>query len=160
MHLIRRTPHSRTENQPKEEVFGPDIADIRGSFARISRPNTLVRVLEILEKTSIWERTSMTRRRGRPRLQGIFKNLNFGQKNLGLNFRSLLVGQTLWPKSCPPPRSRGPTLSIVTLKVIKWLLRSSGLFLFGFSAFACVCVSVYLSFLSHGLQPPQNELDW
>ena len=38
-------------------------------------------------KTSIWARTSMTRRRGRPRPQGIFKN--FGQKNFGLNFRSL-----------------------------------------------------------------------
>ena len=39
-------------------------------------------------KTSIWARTSMTRRRGRPRPQGTFKN--FGQKNLWLNFRSLV----------------------------------------------------------------------
>ena len=40
-------------------------------------------------KTSIWVRTSMTRRRGRPRPQGIFKN--FGQKNFGLKFRPLTV---------------------------------------------------------------------
>ena len=38
-------------------------------------------------KTSIWARISMTRRRGRPRPKGISKN--FGQKNFGLNFRSL-----------------------------------------------------------------------
>ena len=41
-------------------------------------------------KTSILARTSMTRRRGRPRPQGISKN--FGQKNFGLNFRSLEKG--------------------------------------------------------------------
>ena len=35
-------------------------------------------------KTSIWARTSMTRRRGRPRPQVTSKN--FGQKNFGLNF--------------------------------------------------------------------------
>ena len=38
-------------------------------------------------KTSIWAWISMTRRRGRPRPWGISKN--FGQKNFGLNFRSL-----------------------------------------------------------------------
>ena len=48
-------------------------------------------------KTSIWARTSMTRRRGRPRPQGIFKN--FGQKNFGLNFRSLKI---------PVPKVPGP----------------------------------------------------
>ena len=37
----------------------------------------------------------MTRRRGRPRPQGVQKN--FGQKNFGLNFRSLLVPLTLSP---------------------------------------------------------------
>ena len=42
-------------------------ANIQGPFARISRPKTSVRALKILEKTSIWARTSMTRRRGRPR---------------------------------------------------------------------------------------------
>ena len=35
-------------------------------------------------KTSIWARTSTTRRRGRPRPQGIFKN--FGQKNIWAEF--------------------------------------------------------------------------
>ena len=40
-------------------------------------------------KTSILPRTSMTRRRGRPRPEGISKN--FGQKNFGLTFRSLFV---------------------------------------------------------------------
>ena len=39
-------------------------------------------------KTSISVRTSMTRRRGRPRPSGVSKN--FGQKNFGLNFRSLI----------------------------------------------------------------------
>ena len=45
----------------------------------------------------------MTRRRGRPRPQGIFKN--FGQKNFGLNFRSLTIPlesrrlQLRWPDS-------------------------------------------------------------
>ena len=39
-------------------------------------------------KTSISARTSMTRRRGRPRPKGTSKN--FGQKNFGLNFRSLI----------------------------------------------------------------------
>ena len=62
-------------------------ADIRGSFARISRPKTSVRAVKILEKKGIWARISMTRRRGRPRPEGISKN--FGQKNFGLNFRSL-----------------------------------------------------------------------
>ena len=38
-------------------------------------------------KTNISARTSVTRRRGRPRPQGVSKN--FGQKNFGLNFRSL-----------------------------------------------------------------------
>ena len=43
-------------------------ADIRGSFARISRPKTSVRAVKILEKkTSISARTSMNRRGGRPR---------------------------------------------------------------------------------------------
>ena len=39
-------------------------------------------------KTGISARTSMTRRRGRPRPQGSSKN--FGQDNFGLNFRSLI----------------------------------------------------------------------
>ena len=43
-----------------------------------------------LGKTSIWARISMTRRRGRPRPQGIPQN--FGQKNFGLIFRSLNRG--------------------------------------------------------------------
>ena len=43
-------------------------------------------------KTSTWARTSMTRRRGRPRPQGTSKN--FGQKNFGLNFRSLFFGKS------------------------------------------------------------------
>ena len=38
---------------------------------------------------SISAQTSMTRRRGRPRPEGISKN--FGQKNFGLNCRSLIV---------------------------------------------------------------------
>ena len=38
------------------------------------------------KKTSISARTSMTRRRGRPRPEGFSKN--FGQKNFGLNCRS------------------------------------------------------------------------
>ena len=40
-------PTSRTKNQPKEEVFWTDV---RGSFARISRPKTSVRAVKILEK--------------------------------------------------------------------------------------------------------------
>ena len=40
-------------------------------------------------KTSILVRTSMTRRRGRPCPQGVC-NKNFGQKNFGLNCRSLI----------------------------------------------------------------------
>ena len=79
-HLLN--PHLRHPN-----FRAGHSAETRGSFARISRPKTLVRALEILEKTSIWARTSMTRRRGRPRPQGISKNC--GQKNFGLNFRSL-----------------------------------------------------------------------
>ena len=39
-------------------------------------------------KTSILVRTSMTRRRGRPRPEGVEEN--FSQKNFGLNFRSLI----------------------------------------------------------------------
>ena len=42
---------SRTKNKPKEEVLGDGYpADIRGSFARMSRPITSVRALKILEK--------------------------------------------------------------------------------------------------------------
>ena len=44
--------YSRTKNQPKEEVLGGGghPADIWGSFARITRPKTSVRVVKILEK--------------------------------------------------------------------------------------------------------------
>ena len=41
-------------------------------------------------QASISVRTSMTRRRGRPWIQGGFKN--FGQKNFGLNFRTRFLG--------------------------------------------------------------------
>ena len=63
-------------------------------------------------KTSIWARTSMTRRRGRPRPQGIFKN--FGQKNFGLNFRSLPCGIHPFselPKLCNPSGLQGTFFS-------------------------------------------------
>ena len=50
-------------------------------------------------KTCISARTSMTRRRGRPRPQGTPKN--FGQKNFGLNFRSL----NEWKKCRAVPRA-------------------------------------------------------
>ena len=62
--------------------------DIRGSFARISRPKTSVRALKILEKQAFgrgypWpEGADVQDPKGFPK--------NFGQKNFGLNFRSLL----------------------------------------------------------------------
>ena len=83
-------------------------ADIRGSFARISWPKTSVRGTQNAGKTSTWARTSMTRRRGRPRPQGTSKN--FGQKNFGLNFRSLKQARNKKRdrgRDCrPPPRPR------------------------------------------------------
>ena len=66
------------------DVHADIPADVRGQKLR-SGPQ------EILEKTSISVRTSMTRRRGRPWPQGGFKN--FGQKNFGLNFRSLIFNR-------------------------------------------------------------------
>ena len=54
-----RALDSGTKNQPKEEVFRAGYpADIRGSFARISRPKTSVRALQVLEKQAFWARTS------------------------------------------------------------------------------------------------------
>ena len=72
------------------------ISPKRKFLGRISRGHPGVLCADIpaqnFGKASIWARTSMARRRGRPRPQDIFKN--FGQKNFGLNFRSLLRGQT------------------------------------------------------------------
>ena len=61
----------KRKNQPKEEVFRAGYpADIRGSFARISRPKNFGQGHRNPGKTSMWARTSMARRRGRPRPQG------------------------------------------------------------------------------------------
>ena len=51
----------------RERFWDGHPADIRGSFARISRPKTSVRAVKKSGKASILARTSMTRRRGRPR---------------------------------------------------------------------------------------------
>ena len=54
-------PKFRNEKSAQRGSFGDGYpADIRGLFARISRPKTSVRALKILEKTSIWAQTSMT----------------------------------------------------------------------------------------------------
>ena len=75
-----------TKNQPKEEVLGTDIQRTSGGHLRGHPGPKLRSGPSKYWKTSIWARTSMIRRRGRPRPQGISKN--FGQKNFGLNFRS------------------------------------------------------------------------
>ena len=86
--LPRSYPRFKNEKSAQRGSFWDGYpADIQGSFARTSRPKTSVRVLGILEKTCIWARTSTTQRHGRPRPQWISKN--FGQKNFGLDFRSL-----------------------------------------------------------------------
>ena len=66
---------------------GGHPADIRGVIRADVPAQNFGEAGQNRGKTSILARTSMTRRRGRPRPRGISKN--FGQKNLGLNFRSL-----------------------------------------------------------------------
>ena len=80
---------SGTKKQPKEYVFGPDIPR---TSTRISRRQKLRSGPRNPGKTNILVPTSMTRRRGRPWPQGGLKN--FGQKNFGLNFRSLIFNRT------------------------------------------------------------------
>ena len=85
----KRAQNQERKSSPKRKFFWDGYAaDVQGSFVRMSRSQTSVRPLKTLEKeASISAWTSMTRRRGRPRPQGIFKH--FGQKNFGLNCRSL-----------------------------------------------------------------------
>ena len=71
------------------DVHADISADVRGQKLRSSPRNP--------GKSSISARTSMTRRRGRPVTRGVFKK-NFGQKNFGLNFRSLLKWTKCYPK--------------------------------------------------------------
>ena len=74
------------------DVHADIPADVRGQKIRSGPRN--------LGKTNMSARTSMTRRRGRPWPQGVQKN--FGQKNFGLNFRSL---SHLHPQTCVKPTS-------------------------------------------------------
>ena len=62
-------PHriSGTKNQPKEEVLGTDIPRTSGGHSRGYPGPKLRSGPSTIGKTSIWARTSMTRRRGRPR---------------------------------------------------------------------------------------------
>ena len=93
----KKGPNCQERNQPKEEVFGPDIPRTSGGHSR-GYPGPKLRSgpsKSWKKKPCIWARTSMTRRRRRPRPQGIFQN--FGQKNFGLNFRSLNWGQVNFP---------------------------------------------------------------
>ena len=80
----------RNENAAQRGSFRAGYpADILGSFARDIPAQNFGQGPPNRGKASIWARTSMTRRRGRPRLQGICKN--FGQNNFGLNFRFLFL---------------------------------------------------------------------
>ena len=92
--------------QPKEEVFGTDIPRTSRGHLR-GYPGPKLRS----GPSKPWSNkhfgaTCMTRRRGRPRPQGTSKN--FGQKNFGLNFRSLynipllVDGQPIACDNCLP----------------------------------------------------------
>ena len=93
-----RLHHCFNRNQerkisPQEEDFGTDIPRTSGGHSR-GYPGPKLRSgrsKSWKKKPSIWARTSMTQRRGRPRPQGTSKNL--GQKNFGLKFRSLRKGR-------------------------------------------------------------------
>ena len=80
------------------DVHADILADVRGQKLRSGPRNP--------GKISISVRTSLTRRRGRPRPKGVKKN--FGQKNFGLNFRSLFLNPInflnieLWVFCCLP----------------------------------------------------------
>ena len=93
---LSATPLSRTKNQPKKEVFGTDIPRTSGSRSRGGYPGSKLRS----GPSKLWKNkhfgADMTRRRGRPRFQGVCKN--FGQKNFGLNFRYLLCDPQISPK--------------------------------------------------------------
>ena len=77
-------------------------ADVHADIPVDVRGKNFGQALEILEKQAL--RTSMTRRRGRPRPEGCEKN--FGQKNFGLKFRSLKSGT----KNEPKPRLFSPDI--------------------------------------------------
>ena len=74
---------SRTKNHPKEEVLGRTSRAHPGVISR-GYPGLKLRSGRSNWKTSISARTSMTRKRGRPRPQGTSKN--FGHKKLWAEF--------------------------------------------------------------------------
>ena len=75
---LSQRPSSRTKNRPKEEVFGTDIPRTSGGHSRgysgskLRSGDTAPRNSG---KTSLLVRTSMTRRRGRPRPKEVSKKL-------------------------------------------------------------------------------------
>ena len=88
VHAIPRGPKDREQKiSPKRKFSGRISRGHPGVIRADILAQNFGQVPQNPGKTSIWARTSITRRRGRPRPQGIFKN--FGQKNFGLNFRSL-----------------------------------------------------------------------
>ena len=90
----------RTEKQPKHKVFGRDIPRTSGRISgRTSWPKSFHPVARSAGNSSFFARTSLTRRRGRPRPEGASEK--FTQENFGLIFSfSSVMADALTESPC------------------------------------------------------------